>query len=68
MKKILTVFLMGMLCLILSACGDDAAAEAPETLSDMVKLSEGSTDYSYFRGTWKAEENTEYDLIEIYAG
>ena len=34
----------------------------------MVKLSEDSTDYSDFRGTWKAEENTEYDLIEIYAG
>lgn len=68
MKKILTVFLMGILCLILSACGHDGAAEAPETLSDMVKLSDDSTDYSDFRGTWKAEENTEYDLIEIYAG
>ena len=40
MKKILTVFLMGILCLILSACGNDGTAEAPETLSDMVKLSE----------------------------
>ena len=62
LKNYLVFALAVILCLAMSACGND---KVPNTLEDMVKDYDIVVDYSDFCGIWTATDDTGYSYVEI---